>query len=98
VRHLETATVDDALDLLDALMASRLLTKAERLGVDAKLKTLPQPRKAARKVAKAVDVLMSTAPATADGEMVSVTNAWSAIEKVVPRDQLADDERQAGWA
>ena len=32
VRHLETATVDDALDLLDALMASKLLAKAERLG------------------------------------------------------------------
>lgn len=42
MRHLETATVDDALDLLDALMASKLLAKAERLGRDAELKSLPR--------------------------------------------------------
>ncbi|MFE5109947.1 hypothetical protein [Streptomyces sp. NPDC056663] len=42
-------------------MASKRLAGAERLGNDAKLKTLPQLRKAAKKVAKAVDVLMGTA-------------------------------------
>ena len=89
VRHLETATVDDALDLLHALMASKLLAKAERMGNDAKLKALPQLRKAAKKVAAAVDVLMSTPPATEAGEVVSVLDAWSAIEAVVPREQLA---------
>ncbi|MFJ4554255.1 DUF4158 domain-containing protein [Streptomyces sp. NPDC088817] len=47
VRHLETATVDDALDLLHALTATKLLAKAERMGNDAKLKALPQLRKAA---------------------------------------------------
>jgi hypothetical protein len=47
VRHLETATVDDALDLLHALMATKLPAKAERMGNDAKLKALPQLRKAA---------------------------------------------------
>ncbi|MBU3869929.1 hypothetical protein KN815_39510 [Streptomyces sp. 4503] len=31
VRHLETATVDDALNLLHALMATKLLAKAERM-------------------------------------------------------------------
>ncbi|WDO05592.1 hypothetical protein ME763_07935 [Streptomyces murinus] len=36
VRHLETATVDDVLDLLHALMATKLLAKAERMGNDAK--------------------------------------------------------------
>ena len=90
VRHLETATVDDALDLLHVLMATKLLAKAERLGKDARLKMLPQLRKAAKKVAAAVDVLMSTPPATEDGELVSVADIWSAIEQVVPRDQLAD--------
>lgn len=90
VRHLETATVDDALDLLHALMATKLLAKAERMGNDAKLKALPQLRKAAKKVAAAVDVLMTTPPATESGEMVSVVDAWSAIEQVVPREQLAE--------
>ncbi|MFC9285176.1 DUF4158 domain-containing protein [Streptomyces sp. NPDC057052] len=90
VRHLETATVDDALDLLHALMATKLLAKAERMGNDAKLKALPQSRKAAKKVAAAVDVLMTTPPATDTGELVSVVDAWSAIEQVVPREQLAE--------
>ncbi|WP_327282103.1 DUF4158 domain-containing protein [Streptomyces sp. NBC_01205] len=90
VRHLETATVDDALDLLHALMATKLLAKAERMGNDAKLKALPQLRRAAKKVAAAVDVLMTTPPATDTGELVSVIDAWSAIEQVVPREQLAE--------
>ncbi|WP_155347555.1 hypothetical protein [Acrocarpospora pleiomorpha] len=38
----------------------------------------------------AVDVLMTTPPATETGEVVSVVDAWSAIEQVVPRDQLAE--------
>ncbi|MEK8174157.1 hypothetical protein NKH77_49800 [Streptomyces sp. M19] len=54
MRHLEAATVDDALDLLHALMATKLLAKAERMGNDTKLKALPQLRKAAKKVAAVV--------------------------------------------
>lgn len=90
VRHLETATVDDALDLLHALMATNSLAKAERMGNDAKLKVLPQLRKAAKKVTAAVDVLMTTPPATDTGELVAVVDAWSAIEQAVPREQLAE--------
>ncbi|MFE7573378.1 hypothetical protein ACFU5Z_01410 [Streptomyces sp. NPDC057521] len=82
--------MDDALDLLHALMATKLLAKAERMGNDAKLKVLPQLRKAAKKVAAAVDVLMTTPPATDTGELISVADAWSAIEQVVPREQLAE--------
>jgi hypothetical protein len=40
VRQLETDVVDDALDLFDLLMATKLLAKAERLGAKARLKTL----------------------------------------------------------
>lgn len=90
VRHLESASVDDALDLLDILMASRLLSRADRLGKEEKLKALPKLRRAVGRVAKAVEVLLDTEPATALGEVVSVLDAWSAIEKVVPRDKLAE--------
>ncbi|MFF8958679.1 Tn3 family transposase [Streptomyces sp. NPDC014894] len=90
VQHLETATVDDALDLLDVLMSSRLLSRAERMGNEEKLKSLPMLRRAAGRVAKAVGVLLETAPATDTGELVSVVDAWSAIEKVVPREKLAE--------
>ncbi|MFJ5836945.1 hypothetical protein ACIQGO_09270 [Streptomyces shenzhenensis] len=82
--------MDDALDLLHALMATKLPAKAERMGNDAELKALPQLRKAAKKAAAAVDVLMTKPSATASGEMVSVVDAWSAIEQVVPREQLAE--------
>ena len=52
VRQLETDAVDDALDLFDLLMATKLLAKAERLGAKAKLKTLPGLRRAAVKIAR----------------------------------------------
>ncbi|MGW1412194.1 DUF4158 domain-containing protein [Streptomyces sp. NPDC002403] len=90
VQHLETATVDDALDLLDVLMASRLLARADRIGKEEKLKALPKLKRAAGRVAKAVEVLLETAPATADGEPVSVLDAWSAIDMAVPREKLAE--------
>jgi hypothetical protein len=38
VRHLETSSVDDALDVLDLLVASELLAKAERAGYVRSLK------------------------------------------------------------
>ncbi|WP_331762391.1 DUF4158 domain-containing protein [Streptomyces sp. NBC_01508] len=90
VQRLETATVDDALDLLDVLMSSRLLSRAERVGKEEKLKSLPRLRRAAGRVARAVGVLLDTVPATDTGELVSVVDAWSAIEKVVPREKLAE--------
>ncbi|WP_225839712.1 hypothetical protein [Streptomyces sp. NK08204] len=84
MRHLETATVDDALDPLHALMATEPLARAEGMGNDAELEALPQPRKAAKKVAVAVDVLMTTPPATDTGELVSVVDAWHDLAGLVP--------------
>jgi hypothetical protein len=43
VRHLETASTDDALDVLDLLISSNLLAKAERAGKAEQMRTLPQP-------------------------------------------------------
>jgi hypothetical protein len=48
VRHLETASIDDALDVLDLLITSNLLAKAERAGKAEQLRTLPKLRSAAR--------------------------------------------------
>lgn len=41
-------------------------------------------------MAKAVGVLLETAPATETGELVSVVDAWAVIEKAVPREKLAE--------
>src|SRR5450755_2255358 len=89
VRQLETDAVDDALDLFDLLMATKLLAKAERLGAKAKLKTLPGLRRAAVKIAAAVAVLLEI-PQTSGGQMISLAQAWEEIERVIPRSQLTE--------
>lgn len=107
--HLETASVDDALDVLDLLISSNLLARAERAGKAEQLRTFPKLRKAARTMASAMEVLMSVPEAT-EGRLVSLVEVWKAIEKVVPREWLAaaaetvaafvpvgDDDAAAEW-
>ncbi|MGN9787952.1 Tn3 family transposase [Nonomuraea sp. ZG12] len=109
VRHLETSSVDDALDVLDLLITSNLLARAERAGKAEQLRTFPKLRKAARTMASAVEVLMSAPEATED-RLVSLVEVWKAIEEVVPREKLAsavetiaafvpttDDDAAAQW-
>ncbi|MER7361079.1 hypothetical protein [Nonomuraea wenchangensis] len=47
MRHLETASVDDALDVLDLLISSNLPARAERAGQAEQLRTFPRLRRAA---------------------------------------------------
>jgi hypothetical protein len=75
VRQLEVDAVDDALDLFDLLMATKLLARAEKLGNKAKLKTLPTLRRAAVKIAAAVAVLLDIPPASGE-QMISLAQAW----------------------
>ncbi|MER5324599.1 DUF4158 domain-containing protein [Streptosporangium roseum] len=109
VRHLETASVDDALDVLDLLIATNLLARAERAGKAEQLRTFPKLRLAARTMASAVEVLTGAPEATAD-RLVSLVEVWKAIEEVVPREKLAaavetvaafvpvtDDDAAAEW-
>lgn len=90
VRHLENASVDDALTLFEVLMSTKLLARAARADDKAKLKTMPRLRKAAVTVACAVSVLMDTLVEELDPAVpVSVAQAWERIEKVVTREDLA---------
>ncbi|WP_344948297.1 Tn3 family transposase [Sphaerisporangium flaviroseum] len=106
VRHLETSSVDDALDVLDLLITSNLLARAERADKAEQLRTFPKLCKAARTMASAVQVLMS-AP---EDRLVSLVEVWKAIEEVVPREKLVsavetvaafvpttDDDAAAQW-
>ncbi|GII78045.1 hypothetical protein Sru01_30270 [Sphaerisporangium rufum] len=52
--HLTTRAVDDALDLLDVLIATKLLARAERETTREKVKTLPRVERASAKLAAAV--------------------------------------------
>lgn len=53
VRHLEAAAVDDTLDLLALLMATRLFSPARRASAEQRLAMLPRLEKASKTVARA---------------------------------------------
>ncbi|MFC4016240.1 Tn3 family transposase [Nonomuraea purpurea] len=95
--HLTTRAVDDALDLLDVLIATKLLARAERETAREKIKTLPRVERASAKLAAAVQVLIESTTEQVDtgtGEVFppeadSVEAVWQRIEAVVPRRELA---------
>ena len=87
IRQLEIDSVDDALDLFDLLMATKLLARAERQSDKAKLKSLPALRRAAAKIARALGVLLEIPPASG-AQTVSLAQAWDRIERTVPREEL----------
>lgn len=99
--YLQSRAVDDALDLLDVLITSKLLARAERESAKEKLRTLPKLGKASAKLAAAMGVLLEVTgahddlaeQATVEGgiaEPVSLSQVWAEIEAVVPRTELTD--------
>lgn len=89
VVQLQARTVDDALELLDLLMTTRLLAQAERESVKEKVRRLPQLSAESAKLAAAVNVLLEAAPAQEEAEGVNLAQVWERIERVVPRGELA---------
>jgi TnpA family transposase len=85
LHHLAGRAVDDALELLDVLMVSDLLARAERASNEEKLRRYPWVSKDAGKLAAAVQVLFA---ATEVGEDITVDQLWASIEAVVPRAEL----------
>ncbi|MFD3549730.1 Tn3 family transposase [Streptomyces sp. NPDC058655] len=95
--HLTTRAVDDALDLLEVLIATKLLAKAERETAKEKMKTLPRVERAGAKLATAFQIVFDTTSEQVDtdtGEMnppkvETLAAMWEQIEAVVPRNELA---------
>ncbi|GBQ00232.1 transposase [Streptomyces spongiicola] len=95
--YLTTRAVDDALDLLEVLIATKLLAKAERETVKEKMKTLPRVERASAKLASAFQVVFDTTSELVDTDTGEVTGPvvesfeamWERIEAVVPRHELA---------
>jgi hypothetical protein len=87
VRHLEGASVDDALLLFDVLMATRLLSRAARAGREQKLQSLPRLRKAAADLAAAVAVVYET-PLEAEKGPTRAADLVGRIEQVVSKERL----------
>jgi Tn3 transposase DDE domain len=86
LHSLERTAMDDALDLFDVLMASRLLARAERESARERLRALPRFTRASAKLAAAIQVLLDAADANED---LSVAQVWAEIERVVPRAEVA---------
>ncbi|GGT49375.1 Tn3 family transposase [Streptomyces atratus] len=95
--YLTSRAVDAALDLLEVLIATKLLARAERESAKEKLKTLPRVERASAKLATAFQVVFDTTSEQVDtdtGEIAppkveSLEGMWAAIEQVVPRHELA---------
>ena len=100
VVYLQTRAVDDALDLLDVLITSKLLARAERESAKQKIRAFPKLGRASITMAAAVNVLLEitaageevAARAEHDGiafEPVGLAQVWAQIETVASRADLA---------
>jgi TnpA family transposase len=100
-QRLEQMAVDDALDLLDLLMATKLLARAERASTRERLRSLPRLTAASATLAAVVRVLLeataaSEATSTVEWEApemsplpaVSLGEMWAQIEQVASRRQV----------
>lgn len=86
VAHLQGKAIDDALELLDLLMVTELLGKAEQASDKEKLRAHPRLARASVKLVRAVSVLFEVTE-HGDGE-VSLDELWEAIEVLTPRREL----------
>jgi hypothetical protein len=89
VRHLEAKSVDDALELLDLLMTTELLGRAQRESDKENARRHPRLARASARLAVAVDALFESDGWGGPGEGPRVSEVWKAIESVVSRAELA---------
>ncbi|HSK89835.1 MAG TPA: DUF4158 domain-containing protein [Euzebyales bacterium] len=99
VVYLQTRAVDDALDLFDVLITSKLLARAERESNKQKIRTFPKLGKASITMAAAMGVLLEITGANEDleqqaahdgveAEQVSLSQVWEQIELVASRAEI----------
>ena len=87
VAYLEARSVDDCLELLDLLMTTELLGKAEDAVDKERARRHPGLARHSARLAAAVEVLFEVSEAA--GEL-SLEEVWESIEAVVPRRQLRE--------
>ncbi|MFD8589991.1 Tn3 family transposase [Streptomyces sp. NPDC059637] len=86
MRHLEAKAIDEALDLFQVLMATRLISTAKRATDKERLSTLPQLEKASRTLARAAKVLFEELELVeTHGTDLDAAALWRAVEEVAPR-------------
>jgi TnpA family transposase len=87
VAYLEGRTVDDCLELLDLLMTSDLLSRAEKAAGDEQKRRHPSLVRHSARLAAAVEVLFDV---TDSGGELTLDQVWEAVEAVVPRGELRE--------
>ncbi|MGH3755630.1 MAG: DUF4158 domain-containing protein [Pseudonocardiaceae bacterium] len=85
VVYLQGRAVDDALELLDVLMAAKLIGPVKRAVDKETLRRYPKFSRESSKLAAAVEVLLE---ATDFGEDITLTEVWESIEVIVSRREL----------
>jgi hypothetical protein len=91
--------VDDALDLLDVLITSKLLARAERESNKQKIRTFPKLGKASITMAAAMGVFLEITGANddlqaqaahdgVDADQVTLSHVWEQIEQVASRAEI----------
>jgi TnpA family transposase len=83
VVHLKA--IDDALELLDLLMVTELVGKAQREADKQKVRRHPRLARASAKLAVAIRILLDL-----PGAQVSLDDVWQAIDAVLPRSELRE--------
>lgn len=94
VAALESAAVDDALDLFDLLMSSKVLGPSRRAAQTDRLAKMPELEAASRVLARAGAELLRVL--TESGERIDVAAAWEALEQVASRDRIAEAVAKVG--
>ena len=89
-RHLEAAAVDDALDLFDVLMATRLLSTARRIAMSERLEAMPRLERASCTLSNATRAWFATLDAADEDGVIEVRVAWAAIEAVASRESVVE--------
>ena len=84
--YLEAKAVDDALELLDLLMANDLLAKAERGTESQRARQFTKLARASGLLARAWGAFLAV---TESGEEVGLGEVWAAIRQVASREELA---------
>lgn len=88
VRYLEAKSVDDTLELLDLLMSTELLNKAQTAADKETVRKHPQLTEATARLAVAVAALFDSDEWGGEDEEVGVAEVWEAIEAIVSRAEL----------
>ncbi|WP_026554682.1 Tn3 family transposase [Arthrobacter sp. 35W] len=94
VDELSAAAVDDALDLFDALMASRVLGPSKRAAAMARLETLPELEKASTVLARVGHELVCLLEES--GTQVDVETVWARLERIAAREQITRYAEKVG--